>query len=149
MVKQGAKQVNRFYWVRPDGTISYDDKRYLFRLGNEGEYIEAGQAKAIFTLGEFRLLPQVCYALRFPVFQRNHNDYDVMDNVANWPAARRHVWDTLLMARAIGNQCYVLACNRIGTDGKGVVHNGGTAAYDVKGEPLVQSPDDQAFVDIG
>ncbi|RJE71286.1 carbon-nitrogen hydrolase [Pseudoalteromonas sp. MSK9-3] len=148
LVKQGAKQVNRFYWVRPDGTISYYDKRHLFRLGNEGEYVEAGQSRAIFTLGEFRFLPQVCYDLRFPVFQRNRNDYDVMVNVANWPAARRHVWDTLLMARAMENQCYVLACNRIGTDGKGVAHNGGTAVYDFKGEPLLQSPDDQACVEI-
>jgi len=83
----------------------------------------------------------VCYDLRFPVFQRNNNDYDVMINVANWPAVRRHIWDTLLMARAMENLCYVVAVNRVGDDGNGVAHNGGTAVYDFKGDTLARAKD--------
>ncbi|WP_352260110.1 nitrilase-related carbon-nitrogen hydrolase, partial [Psychrobacter sp. TB55-MNA-CIBAN-0194] len=85
----------------------------------------------------------VCYDLRFPVFQRNNNDYDVMINIANWPAARRNVWDTLLMARAMENLCYVVGVNRVGEDGNGIAHSGGTAVYDFKGEPLIKANDDQ------
>ncbi|MBQ4862119.1 amidohydrolase [Pseudoalteromonas sp. MMG013] len=146
LVQMGAKQVNRLYWVKPDGTVMHYDKRHLFRLGNEGDYVEAGQARQVFTINGFRILPQVCYDLRFPVFQRNRNDYDVMVNVANWPAARRHVWDTLLMARAMENQCYVLGCNRVGVDGNQVAHSGGSAAYNFKGEAIMQLPDNQTAV---
>ena len=101
LVTQGDKKANRFYWVQPNGEMSYYDKRHLFCLGNEGEFVVPGQIRKVFELNGFKILPQVCYDLRFPVFQRNNNDYDVMINIANWPAARRNVWDTLLMARAM------------------------------------------------
>ncbi|ASM51506.1 carbon-nitrogen hydrolase family protein [Pseudoalteromonas espejiana DSM 9414] len=141
LVAQGDKKANRFYWVKPDGEVNYYDKRHLFRLGSEGDYVVAGQARKTFEINGFKLLPQVCYDLRFPVFQRNNNDYDVMINVANWPAVRRHIWDTLLMARAMENLCYVVAVNRIGDDGNGVAHNGGTAVYDFKGDTLAKAKD--------
>jgi predicted amidohydrolase len=141
LVAQGSKKANRFYWVKPNGDVSYYDKRHLFRLGNEGNFVVAGQARKVFEIKGFRLLPQVCYDLRFPVFQRNNNDYDVMINVANWPAVRRHIWDTLLMARAMENLCYVVGVNRIGDDGNGVAHSGGTAVYDFKGETLIKAQD--------
>jgi predicted amidohydrolase len=141
LVEQGDKKANRFYWVTPNGDITYYDKRHLFRLGNEGDYVVAGQARHVFEINGFRLLPQVCYDLRFPVFQRNNNDYDVMINVANWPAVRRHIWDTLLMARAMENLCYVVGVNRIGEDGNGVAHNGGSAVYDFKGDTLIKAQD--------
>ncbi|TMO79926.1 amidohydrolase [Pseudoalteromonas sp. S3776] len=141
LVAQGDKKANRFYWVKPDGEVNYYDKRHLFRLGSEGDYVVAGQARKIFEINGFKLLPQVCYDLRFPVFQRNNNDYDVMINVANWPAVRRHIWDTLLMARAMENLCYVVAVNRVGDDGNGVAHNGGTAVYDFKGDTLAKAKD--------
>lgn len=141
LVAQGDKKANRFYWVKPDGEVNYYDKRHLFRLGSEGDYVVAGQARKTFEINGFKLLPQVCYDLRFPVFQRNNNDYDVMINVANWPAVRRHIWDTLLMARAMENLCYVVAVNRVGDDGNGVAHNGGTAVYDFKGDTLGKAKD--------
>lgn len=141
LVAQGDKKANRFYWVTPKGEVNYYDKRHLFRLGSEGDYVVAGQARKTFEINGFKLLPQVCYDLRFPVFQRNNNDYDVMINVANWPAIRRHIWDTLLMARAMENLCYVVAVNRVGDDGNGVAHNGGTAVYDFKGDTLAKAKD--------
>ena len=141
LVAQGDKKANRFYWVTPKGEVNYYDKRHLFRLGSEGDYVVAGQARKTFEINGFKLLPQVCYDLRFPVFQRNNNDYDVMINVANWPAIRRHIWDTLLMARAMENLCYVVAVNRVGDDGNGVAHNGGTAVFDFKGDTLAKAKD--------
>ncbi|MEL0647461.1 amidohydrolase [Pseudoalteromonas agarivorans] len=141
LVAQGDKKANRFYWVKPNDEVNYYDKRHLFRLGSEGDYVVAGQARKTFEINGFKLLPQVCYDLRFPVFQRNNNDYDVMINVANWPAVRRHIWDTLLMARAMENLCYVVAVNRVGDDGNGVAHNGGTAVYDFKGDTLAKAKD--------
>ncbi|BDF96124.1 MULTISPECIES: amidohydrolase [Pseudoalteromonas] len=146
LVKQGDKKANRFYWVWPNGNVQFYDKRHLFCLGKEGDFVSAGQQREVFELNGFRILPQVCYDLRFPVFQRNRNDYDVMVNVANWPAARRKVWDTLLMARAMENQCYVIGVNRIGDDGNGIAHNGGTAVYDFKGDTLAIAKDNGSQV---
>ncbi|KZN46587.1 nitrilase-related carbon-nitrogen hydrolase [Pseudoalteromonas luteoviolacea] len=152
LVPEGDKKANRFYWCWPPvsdneaGRVEYYDKRHLFCLGNEGDYVSAGHDRKVFEIGDFKILPQVCYDLRFPVFQRNNNDYDVMVNVANWPAARRFAWDTLLRARAIENQCYVLANNRIGEDGYGTAHNGGTVVLDYFGQPQAQAPDNQAGV---
>lgn len=148
LVEQGKKKSNRFYWLWPNGRSEFYDKRHLFCLGNEGDHVLAGQSRKIFEINGFRILPQVCYDLRFPVFQRNRNDYDVMINVANWPAARRNVWDTLLQARAMENVSYVVACNRVGEDGKGVAHSGGTAAYNFIGERLACVQDDQTGVTI-
>ncbi len=146
LVQQGDKKANRFYWVWPNGEVKYYDKRHLFCLGKEGNFVKAGDRREVFTLNGFKILPQVCYDLRFPVFQRSRNDYDVMINVANWPAARRKVWDTLLMARAMENQCYVVAVNRVGDDGNGVAHNGGTAVYDFKGDTLAVAADNQTDI---
>ncbi|MCF2859687.1 nitrilase family protein [Pseudoalteromonas sp. SMS1] len=152
LVPEGDKKANRFYWCWPatEGAdiarVEYYDKRHLFCLGNEGRYVVEGTQRKVIEIGEFKILPQVCYDLRFPVFQRNRNDYDVMVNVANWPAARRYAWDTLLRARAIENQCYVLAGNRLGDDGYGIAHNGGTVAIDYLGQPISQVPDDQMGV---
>ncbi|WP_105258249.1 amidohydrolase [Pseudoalteromonas sp. T1lg88] len=146
IVAEQGQKFNRLYWVSPDGVVQHYDKRHLFCLGQEGKYLNPGKQRVIFTLKGLRILPQVCYDLRFPVFARNRNDYEVMINIANWPAARRSAWDTLLRARAIENQCYVLAVNRIGDDGHGIAHNGGTAVYDFSGEPLAQTADDQPQV---
>lgn len=141
-VNKDGKNANRLYWVTPEGGVSFYDKRHLFRMGNEQDHVVAGQKRAVFELKGFRILPQICYDLRFPVWARNRNDYDVMVNVANWPAARRKPYDTLLQARAIENQCYVLSVNRIGEDGKGVAHSGGTAVYDFKGDVIEAAVDD-------
>jgi predicted amidohydrolase len=133
IVKDKQKIYNRLYWVSPQGLEDHYDKRHLFRLGREDEYFTPGDTRKVFTLGEFRILPQICYDLRFPVFSRNRGDYDVLLNVANWPAHRQQVWDVLTRARAIENQCYFLGVNRAGIDGLGTVHTGGTSAIDPMG----------------
>jgi len=141
LVNHGDKIANRFYWVWPNGEVKYYDKRHLFRLGNEGDYVVAGQTRAVFEINGVRILPQVCYDLRFPVWARNRNDYDVLINVANWPQARRKIWDTLLQARAIENQAFAIGVNRIGEDGFSIEHNGGSAVYDFKGDTLILATD--------
>ncbi|MBR8841918.1 amidohydrolase [Pseudoalteromonas sp. JC3] len=146
LVPQGDKKANRMVWCQPDGKILHYDKRHLFCLGNEGDFVVAGEHREVFELKGIRFLPQICYDLRFPVFQRNQTDYEVMVNIANWPAARRNHWDTLLAARAIENQCFVLAVNRVGEDGYGTAHNGGTKAIDFNGNSIVSAADDQAEV---
>ncbi len=140
-VKQGDKKANRFYWARPDGSVEFYDKRHLFRLGNEGEFVAQGETRKVFEINGIKILPQVCYDLRFPVWSRNRQDYDLMVNVANWPAARRSVWDTLLKARAMENQVYVVGVNRVGNDGHGTAHSGGTCVLDFVGEALVSAED--------
>lgn len=117
---------NRLLWVSPNGLEDYYDKRHLFRPGGEKENFSQGEERKIFRLGSFRILPQICYDLRFPVFSRNRGDYDVMLYVANWPATRQPVWEILTLARAMENQSYLLGTNRTGKDGTGVVSIGGT-----------------------
>ena len=142
-VKQGDKKVNRFYWVSANGLVEYYDKWHLFRLGKEGDFVAQGTERKIFELKGIKILPQVCYDLRFPVWSRNKQDYDLMVNVANWPDARRAIWDTLLKARAIENQAYVIGVNRVGIDGNGTAHSGGTCVVDFVGENIISAEDNQ------
>lgn len=127
---------NRLYWISPSGVEGHYDKRHLFRMGREDENFAPGKSREVFRVGSFRFLPQICYDLRFPVFSRNRGDYDVLFYVANWPATRQLVWETLTRARAIENQSYVLAVNRVGADGMGVDHAGGTCAIDALGNQI-------------
>ncbi len=145
-VKQGDKKANRFYWASPDGSVEYYDKRHLFRLGNEGDFVSQGKVRKIFEINGIKILPQVCYDLRFPVWSRNRQDYDLLVNVANWPAVRRSVWDTLLKARAIENQVFVVGLNRVGHDGLDVGHSGGTCFVDFTGETLLVAKDNHQQV---
>lgn len=124
---------NRLYWVSPDGVEGHYDKRHLFRMGREDRFFTPGKSRKIFTCGAFRIMPQICYDIRFPVFSRNRRDYDVLVYAANWPAPRHAVWETLLRARAIENQAYVLGVNRVGKDGAGIDHLGGTCVVDHMG----------------
>ncbi|MGB1261850.1 MAG: amidohydrolase [Cognaticolwellia sp.] len=146
LVSNNDKKVNRFYWVFADGTVEYYDKRHLFRLGNEQNHVEAGQNRKVITINGIKILPLVCYDLRFPVWSRNRQDYDLMVNVANWPAARRHIWDTLLKARAMENQCLVVGVNRIGDDGNNTPHSGGTTIIDFNGENMISAEDNQQAI---
>lgn len=143
LVSQNDKKANRFYWVFADGTVEQYDKRHLFRLGKEQDYVEQGQSRKVITINGIKILPLVCYDLRFPVWSRNRQDYDLMVNVANWPAARRHIWDTLLKARAMENQTFVVGVNRVGADGRNTPHSGGTAIIDFTGENIVSAADNQ------
>ncbi len=132
--RERTRCVNRLLWVTPDGSISSYDKRHRFRMAGEHEHYEAGQERVIVNHRGVRILLQVCYDLRFPVFARNRGDYDLYLIAANWPAARMHHWNTLLAARAIENQCYVAAVNCVGTDGNGISYAGGSGFYNYQGE---------------
>ncbi|MDX1678133.1 amidohydrolase [Arsukibacterium sp.] len=125
--------VNRLYFVTPDGIVSYYDKKHLFRMAGEQHAYQAGQQRVIVRWLGLRFCLQVCYDLRFPVFSRNRNDYDVLIYVANWPAARRHAWSSLLLARAIENQAYVLGVNRVGQDGNDIHYSGDSMVVDYQG----------------
>ncbi|WP_031570437.1 amidohydrolase [Rheinheimera texasensis] len=137
---------NRLLWVQPEGKIAYYDKRHLFRMAGEDLHYQPGQRRVIVEYKGFRLLLQVCYDLRFPVFSRNQNDYDAILYVANWPAARSRIWSTLLQARAIENQAYVLGCNRVGVDGNGHGYSGDSVILNYLGEPLAELPPGEAGV---
>lgn len=138
--------VNRLLWVTPAGEITTYDKRHRFRMANEHLHYAAGSDRVVVEHRGIRILLQVCYDLRFPVFSRNRGDYDVYLLVANWPAARQHHWNTLLAARAIENQCYVVAVNRVGADGNGISYDGGSGIYNFQGEPDVVSFGDETVL---
>lgn len=129
---------NRLLWVSKAGLEDYYDKRHLFRPGGEKENFSQGGERKVFQLGDFRILPQICYDLRFPVFSRNQNDYDVLLYVANWPATRQPVWETLTRARAMENQSYLLGANRVGTDGTGIPSNGGSCVINPIGGEILR-----------
>ncbi|WP_058972911.1 amidohydrolase [Type-D symbiont of Plautia stali] len=128
--------VNRFLLVEPNGTLHQYDKRHLFRMANEHQHYVPGETREVFTWRGWRILPQICYDLRFPVFSRNHNDYDLALYVANWPAPRALHWQSLLLARAIENQAYVAGCNRVGSDGNSHQYSGDSRIISPLGEIL-------------
>jgi predicted amidohydrolase len=131
------RYVNRMLFVTPNGEITFYDKRHLFTMAGEHERYHAGNERCVVNYRGWRLLLTICYDLRFPVFCRNRHDYDAMLCVANWPQVRRHPWRTLLQARAIENQAYVIGVNRVGTDGNGLRYNGDSMAVDFLGQPMV------------
>lgn len=110
-LQTGRGPVNRFLLVEPEGKVHFYDKRHLFRMADEHQHYEAGSERVVFEWRGWRILPLVCYDLRFPVWSRNRNDYDLALYVANWPAPRSLHWQALLTARAIENQAYVVGCN--------------------------------------
>ncbi len=131
---EGAMK-NRLIWMRPDGTYDYYDKHQLFRMGNEHLAYEAGNEKIIVEYKGWKICPLICYDLRFPVWARNVEDYDLLLYVANWPVPRRVHWQTLLKARAIENQAYVIGVNRVGVV-KGLEYSGDTSIFDPFGDEL-------------
>lgn len=138
LTEDHGKYYNRMYWVKPDGTYDYYDKRHLFRMGNEHKTMTQGNVQKIVELNGWKINLQVCYDLRFPVWSKNsYQDgnyaYDLLIYVANWPAIRRHAYLPLLNARAIENQACLLWVNRVGKDGNEIDHSGDTRAIDAKG----------------
>lgn len=119
-VKEGEYYFNRMYFVEPSGKVTHYDKRHLFSYASEDKVYSPGNKRVIVDYKGFRILLQVCYDLRFPVFSRNKEDYDLALYVANWPEKRVDAWLSLLKARAIENQAYVLGLNRIGSDPSGL-----------------------------
>lgn len=129
---------NRHYFVKPDGTYEWYDKHHLFRPGQEDRYYTRGDMRTIVDWCDMRILLQTCYDLRFPVWSRYRGDYDAIIYVANWPSNRIDVWDTLLRARAIENQSFVIGVNRVGRDPYSS-YSGHSAIISPKGELLCKS----------
>ena len=139
---------NRLFFVRPDGTYDYYDKHHLFSYAGETDAYVAGQERVIVEWRGIRFLLQVCYDLRFPVFSRNCLDYDAVIYVANWPTPRIDVWQTLLKARALENQCFVIGVNRIGED-PACTYSGASAIIDAYGKTIAYCNDHEEGIAIG
>ncbi len=133
---ENGKNYNRLFFVFPNGEYSSYDKRHTFTLAGEHEVYESGNAKLIVEFKGFKICPLICYDLRFPVWSRNIENYDMLLYVANWPKPRIGAWDTLLRARAIENMAYCIGVNRIGKDEQGYEYPGHSGVYDVLGSRL-------------
>lgn len=140
VISENGNYYNRLLAVKPDGTIDKYDKRHLFSVGGEDRNYVPGKKRNVTTAGDAEILPLICYDLRFPVWSRWKNDYDVLIYIANWPASRRKVWKTLLKARAIENQCYVIGVNRVGKDAS-VSYSGDSMVVDAKGKVISKAKD--------
>jgi len=132
---------NRMLFATPDGELHYYDKRHLFRMAGEHKRYLAGDERVVVEWRDWRILLQVCYDLRFPVFSRNRDDYDLAVYVANWPSSRQFHWRHLLVARAIENQACVVGVNRVGEDAKGWHYSGDSLAVAADGALLLDSLD--------
>ena len=140
---ENGKNHNRLFFVKPDGEFEIYDKKHSFTLAGEDKVFKAGDSKLILEYKDFKLLPLICYDLRFPVWARNVENYDALIYVANWPKPRIQAWDALLKARAIENMAYCIGVNRIGSDGLGYEYTGHSAAYDFLGNQLAYSEQEE------
>lgn len=131
-----GRYYNRLIWMRPDGSFAHYDKRHLFRMADEHRHYTAGTERLVVELRDWRVCPLVCYDLRFPVWSRNRNDYDLLLYVANWPERRAPHWRALAVARAVENLACVAAVNRVGEDGNGIAYAGDSMAIDAQGRAL-------------
>ena len=138
--KDSGDHCNRGIFMKPDGEFDVYDKRHTFTLAGEHKVYEAGEKPVIATYKDWKFNLQICYDLRFPVYSRNTQDYDVVIYVANWPVPRVNAWDALLKARAIENMAYCIGVNRVGTDGTGMGYSGHSQVYDVLGHELINHP---------
>jgi omega-amidase len=154
MIEDAGNYYNRLIWMLPNGQYGHYDKRHLFAFGEEDKHYSAGNKRLIASVKGWKINLQVCYDLRFPVWARQaplssgrgdggEVEYDVLIYVANWPERRSHAWKTLLCARAIENQCYVVGVNRVGSDGKNVYHSGNSLVIDPLGQVLYHMADEE------
>jgi predicted amidohydrolase len=154
IIEEEGRYLNRLIWMLPNGQMGCYDKRHLFAMGEEDEHYTAGVKRFITSVNGWKIMPLVCYDLRFPVWARQqfHNaegfEYDVLLYVANWPDRRNHAWKTLLQARAIENQCFVVGVNRVGHDGNNVYHSGDSMVCNALGEVLYHKADDEDIFTI-
>lgn len=139
VIEENGNYYNRLVFVFPNGDIETYDKRHLFTLAGEHQFYTAGVDKLIVNYKGFKICPLVCYDLRFPVFSRNAENYDVLIYVANWPKPRINAWDILLKARAVENMCYTVGVNRIGTDYNNHEYVGHSQVVDFLGEYVLES----------
>lgn len=155
IVRDGGLCYNRLHWIYPDGTFGYYDKAHTFRVSGEADQIARGTQREVFDYKGWHIKPAVCYDLRFPKWLRNRIsdegqtirsaslDYDLLLICANWPGSRHEAWTTLLKARAIENLCYVVGCNRTGTDDTGIFYTGNSAIVDYMGFLLAEADGEQ------
>ena len=149
VISENSKYYNRFLFVHPSGEINKYDKRHLFTLAGEHKAFASGNKKLIIDYKGWKICPLICYDLRFPVWSRNIEEYDLLVYVANWPKPRILAWDTLLKARAIENMAYTIGINRIGNDANNLAYSGHSAGYDCFGEKmtnLIQNEEGTAIV---
>lgn len=139
IVQEKDHYYNRLVWMQPDGTFQTYDKKHLFSLSAEPKHYTAGKERLIVEYKGWKICPLICFDLRFPVWSRNTQSYDLLIYVANWPEKRAHHWRSLLMARAIENQVYTIGVNRVGTDGNQLYYSGDTAVIDYNGDIFVQT----------
>ena len=150
IIKEEEKYFNRLIWMLPNGQYGYYDKRHLFAYSGEDKHYSAGNKRLIASVKGWKINLQICYDLRFPVWARQSGsaknrgpelEFDILVYVANWPERRNHAWKTLLCARAIENQCYVVGVNRVGLDGNSINHSGNSLIIDPAGEVLYHMAD--------
>jgi len=140
IIEENNHYYNRLIWMLPNGSFGYYDKRHLFAFAGENKHYSAGNKRLIAQVNGIKINLQICYDLRFPVWARQcmnaekSPEYDVLIYVANWPEKRNHAWKTLLTARAIENQCYVIGVNRVGNDGNNIYHSGDSCIINPMGE---------------
>ena len=137
IISEGGLYYNRFLFVTPEGEITSYNKRHTFNMAGEGEQYQAGKEQVLVNYKGWKIFPQICYDLRFPVYARNTLGYDLIIYVANWPKTRIAAWDTLLKARAIENMSYCIGVNRVGVDGNNLEYIGHSAVYDVLGNEII------------
>ena len=138
IISENGNFYNRWIFVSSEGDVWSYDKRHLFIITGEERLFTRGENRVVFNYKGLRICPNVCYDLRFPVWSRNRNDYDLLINSSNWPESRRDVWMTLLKARALENQCYVAGVNRTGIDGTGIKYCGDSMILGPKGEIIAE-----------
>lgn len=140
IIEEGGNYFNRLIWMQPDGQFGTYDKRHLFGFAGEHEHFTPGEKRVIAQVGGWRICLQICYDLRFPVWARQGEgpQYDILLYVASWPERRNLAWKTLLQARAIENQSYVVGVNRVGNDGNGIYHSGDSSVFGPLGELIWQ-----------
>jgi predicted amidohydrolase len=146
IIEENQNFRNRLLWVTPDGEISYYDKRHSFGLAGETKYYKNGDEPKIFSYKNWKIFASICYDLRFPVWIKNRYEYHLILNVANWPDTRSAHWNSFLTARAIENQSYLIAVNRIGTDAEGRNYAGDSSIVDYDGNVLTRSENTESII---
>jgi predicted amidohydrolase len=148
VIEENDHYYNRLLFIFPSGKIDYYDKKHTFTLAGEHKAYQAGSNLITVSYLGWKIYPLVCYDLRFPVWSRNTNDYDLLLYVANWPKVRIAAWDTLLKARAIENMSYCIGVNRVGLDANGFEYSGNSRAYDVLGKRMDSIPTNKETTEI-
>ncbi len=137
IIQENSQYYNRLIWMRPDGSFEIYDKRHLFTMAKEHETYTPGDERLIVECNGWKICPLVCYDLRFPVWARNTDAYDVLIYTANWPSMRSYAWRTLLQARAIENQAYTIGVNIVGKDGNDLPYQGDTMVIEPSGAEIL------------